>query len=290
MDTLLTPRVWGDITTAAVECQQPARVAVAYFGEKGDSLLPLSPGSSIVVDASLPTVAVGSTCPAALERLRKRGTDIYSAQYLHAKVYAFNSVAFVGSANASTRSKETLIEAIQRTTRKSAIVAARKFVESICITRLSAKDLYELAKYYRPPKVIKPNAKQAKFSTLLMELTYEQGAGRETQVQPPKSVWEHYFGVAVGKQTLPTLTLVNSTVTPNSVTIRRVVKHHHNYTLELVGTELPRPAILEMRRTGPNRYVYYVHRPGHGAYSARDKLLDTIDNPLWASGRRWGIV
>jgi hypothetical protein len=33
-----------------------------------------------------------------------KGVDIYSAQYLHAKVFAFDKVAFVGSANASLNS------------------------------------------------------------------------------------------------------------------------------------------------------------------------------------------
>src|SRR6266852_1676132 len=112
MITLLTPRVWKDITYAAAKCKLAAHVAVAYFSDRGDRLLPLPKGSSLVVDASISTLAVGSTCPAALERLRKKGVDIYSAKDLHAKVYAFDDVAFIGSANVSRRSEISLIEAV----------------------------------------------------------------------------------------------------------------------------------------------------------------------------------
>src|SRR5438046_1856044 len=112
MFTLLTTRVWTDITAAAAKCKNPAHVAVAYFGVGGDKLLPLPKGSSLVVDATIPTLAAGATSPMALDRIRKTGTDVYSAQHLHAKVFAFDNVAFIGSANASGRSQVTLIEAV----------------------------------------------------------------------------------------------------------------------------------------------------------------------------------
>jgi hypothetical protein len=291
MITLLTPRVWKEITAAAV-ISKAAHVAVAYFGAAGDKLLPLTKGSSIVVDATLPTLAAGSTCPMALERLRKRGTDIYSAQHLHAKVYAFDSVAFVGSANASNRSQFTLIEAVLRVDTEVEISAARAFVKSICLTKLSATDLAELSQYYRPPRfpTTVPSPQQRRYSTLLMELTLEQGGGRETQVQPPKAVWEYYFGIKVGLEKLPTLSLINESVFPPLETRRTIVKHHHNYTIELVGSELPRPAILQMRRVGKNTYSYSVHRPGDDTFTTKKELLETMPNPLRHSGRLWILI
>src|SRR4051794_22609167 len=114
MLSLLGPRVWRDITDAATTSKHPAHAAVAYFGQHGDVLLPLRRGSALVVDASIPTLSAGATCPAALTRLQRQGVAIYSAQYLHAKVYAFDTVAFIGSANASSRSDRTLIEAMMR--------------------------------------------------------------------------------------------------------------------------------------------------------------------------------
>src|ERR1700692_3972418 len=153
MITILAPRVWKDIATAAAECKKPAHVAVAYFAEKGDRLLPLPTGSSLAIDASIPTLAAGSTCPAALERLRKKGVDVYSVQHLHAKVFAFDRVAFIGSANASQRSDVTLIEAVLRVNTRAAILSVRDFVDSLCFTRLSAADLVELSGYYKRPKM-----------------------------------------------------------------------------------------------------------------------------------------
>jgi phosphatidylserine/phosphatidylglycerophosphate/cardiolipin synthase-like enzyme len=128
LSKLVTTTVWDEITTAAKNTKQPSQVAVAYFGSKGPSLLPLLKGSALVVDASVPTVAQGATSPAALDQVRKGGVDIYTAQYLHAKVFAFDCVAFVGSANASQNSETKLIEAALKVTAKAEISAVRGFV------------------------------------------------------------------------------------------------------------------------------------------------------------------
>lgn len=290
MLTLLTPRVWKEITSAAAHCKYPAHVAVAYFGQRGDRLLPLSAGSSLVIDASIPTLAAGSTCPAALERLRKKGVGIFSAQDLHAKVYAFDKVAFVGSANASQRSDKTLIEAVLRVDTAATITSARAFVESLCLTSLSGADLAELSQYYKPPKFPAPLPTQAKYATLIMELTNEQGGGRETQVQPPKPVWETYFGIKVGIENLPILTLIDESGGKKVIVKRSVIKHHHNYTIELASAGLPRPAILQLRRIGHNKYAYRVHRPIHPTFASLNALLQTLHNPLRQSGRRWVLI
>lgn len=296
MAALLAPRVWNDISKAAASCTRPAHVAVAYFGQRGDRLLPLPAGSFLVADVSIPVVSAGSTCPAALENLRKSGVRIYSARNLHAKVYAFDKVAFVGSANVSYRSKETLVEAVIRIREAAALSLAREFVASLCMTNLTKADLDDLSSYYRPPKFSSPISnprlavKQAKYTTLLMELTREQGVGRITQVQPPKAVWENYFGVRLDVQKLPILTLVNHSAAENVAVRRHVVRHHHNLTIELPGTELPRPAILEMRRLARTTYYYRVYRPSDDMFGSKAKLLHTLPNPLWEPGRRWVMV
>jgi hypothetical protein len=286
LPVLLTSGLWNDITSAAKQAKTPAHVAVAYFGERGPSLLPLPKGSSIVVDASIATVAQGSTSPAALERLRYSGVDIYTMQNLHAKVYAFDDIAFVGSANASLHSANTLLEAVLQINTPTEIAAVRTFVGSLCLTQLNRTDLKRLQNYYQKPKSVKLNPQQQKYSTLLMELTNEQGGGRETQVQPPKAVWETFFGLQLPAITLPSLTLVSQTAT----TTRQVVRHHHIYTIEILEAELPRPAILQMRRIGLHRYWYAVHRPGDPEFAPRDRLVRTLHNPLWQAGRRWVLV
>lgn len=291
MATLLTTNVWAAISTAATNSKKPAHVAVAYFGKGGPNLLPLPKGSSLVVDASIPTVAQGVTNPAALEQILKKGVDVYSAQYLHAKVFAFDDVAFVGSANASEHSASMLIEAILKVETKREISTIREFVSSLCLTQLSAADLKELGQFYKKPKYPKPEPKQGLFSTLLMELTYEQGETRMTQVQPPKDVWKAFFQLPwppIGK--LPLISLVNEKVTPNVETKRPVVRHHHTYTVEIADAGLPRPAILQMRRLGKNKYGYIVHRPSDSTFANLDYLVKTLPNPFWKPGRLWVLL
>lgn len=226
----------------------------------------------------------------ALERLRVKGIDIYSAPLLHAKVYAFDDVAFVGSANASSHSAQTLLEAVQRIRAKSDIKLIRSYISSLSLTKLSHTDLLALKALYKKPKQFIPNSQQAQFSTLLMELKLEQGGGRESKVQPPKSVWENYFGFKLGSGILPTLTLVSEGPTPHVQTQRQVVKHHHIYTIEIPHAGLPRPAILSMRRLGPNRYAYRVYRPGDLVFANLQQVVKTALNPLWQSGRRWVLI
>ena len=287
---LLTPRVWSDIQTIASSSKHPAHVAVAYFGDRGDRLLPLLEGSSLVVDASIATVTSGSTSPAALERMRRKGARIYTIEHLHAKVYAFRDVAFVGSANTSQRSERTLLEAVLRVNDKATVKAVRNFVESLCLNELTSADLSELATYYKPPLTSARSAKQTRFSTLLMELTHEQGGGRVTQVQPPRPVWQSFFCLDLDEAEQPLLTLVHETGTQSLESKRHIIKHHHNYTIELPGAELPRPAILQMRRIGKDRYAYRVHRPADKTFATIDALLQNAHNPLRHSGRLWTVL
>jgi hypothetical protein len=291
MSILITTGVWNQISFAAKNAKLPSRVAVAYFGSKGPSLLPLLKESALVVDASISTVSQGGTSPAALETLRRAGVNIYSAQFLHAKVFAFPSVAFVGSANASQTSETKLIEAVLKVKSKAEIVAVRDFVESLCVTRLSKDDLIDLQTYYKAPKFPKPEPKQLQvYSTLLMDLTLEQGGGRESQVQPPKAVWETFFGIKFPTASLPTITLINDKGSLKEIFKRKVVKHHHTYTIELADAGLPRPAILRMRRVGHHRYLYSIHRPGDTKYPQLRYHLENMPNPFWDSGRSWALI
>jgi hypothetical protein len=123
-----------------------------------------------------------------------------------------------------------------------------------------------------------------------MELTYEQGPDRITQVQPPKDVWINFFGIAPGTGALPLLTLINEKTTPSTAIKRQVVKHHHTYTIEIKDATLPRPAILQMRRLGQNKYGYIVHRPSDVEFKKINHLVQTLPNPLWQPGRRWALV
>lgn len=289
MAAFLGPDVWTEISAAARANPGASQVAVAYFGIDGPRLLPLKVGSILVVDASIETVSAGGTAPAALRRMLGRGTRIFSAQNLHAKVFVFGTRTFVGSANASANSSRYLLEAVASFDEPNIIDTVRAFVRSLAITELDAAALTALEAIYRPPRPPSFPRRQAPFTTLIMQLTLEQGVGRETQVQPPRAVWEHYFGIDFDAAQLPRLRLTHKgaqAVGPAPGTISR---HDHNLTVEIPGAEMPRPALLELRKTGRRSYVYKVHRAGADFEQFR-QLLETRSNPLWTHGRRWLII
>jgi hypothetical protein len=126
---------------------------------------------------------------------------------------------------------------------------------------------------------------------LVMDLTGEQGPGRETQVQPPLDAWRQYFRVDDTADELPVLRLVN-TRAPGLEPPRRVVRHHHNLTVEIAGAVAPRPAIIRLAEIGRHRYEYAVYRPGDSEYDAYDGLLDEIENPFRTRPRerRWFVA
>ncbi len=123
---------------------------------------------------------------------------------------------------------------------------------------------------------------------LIMDLTNEQGGGRESQVQPPSEVWEQFFGVRVSADVRPTFRLENKKVASDPEQ-RKVVKHHHNLTIEIGDARLPRPAILRMRRTGHNAFDYWVYRPPSREYGHCRWILENLAEDV-ATGRRWIVI
>ena len=160
----VSQEIWPQLTRAVRSSRQACAVAVAYFGKGASSLLPLARGSRLVVDASERAVASGQTCPADLIKLVKRGVTVYSVPNLHAKVFVLGRAAYIGSANASSRSAAQLVEAVIRTTDRKAVRAARKFVHDHCLHELTPDFLKELAKLYRPPLI--PGGKKGKRATI----------------------------------------------------------------------------------------------------------------------------
>ena len=122
-------------------------------------------------------------------------------------------------------------------------------------------------------------------NTLIMELTLEQGGGREKQVQPPINVWAHYFEIDF--EALPTFVLQDRKHPSSGLEHRPVVGHDHNWTVEIGDAGLPRPAILYLERTGVNSFDYWVYRPGDFEFDHVEWLLIRIHNPYRTTGRRW---
>jgi NgoFVII-like restriction endonuclease len=86
--------------------------------------------------------------------LQDRGVIIYSVPNLHAKVYVFDGLAMIGSANVSSNSATKLVEAMARLTDRNAIRSAKKFVHDLCYDELSPGTINQLQKLYKPPRFV----------------------------------------------------------------------------------------------------------------------------------------
>lgn len=151
--SLLTKNIWSELTKAVKVGKSKSIVAVAYFGQNGASMLPLTKGSVLVVDASLKALKTGQTCPHELLKLYYKGVHIYSKENLHAKLFILGNNLYCGSTNVSGRSANHLHEALIKTSDKVAIADAKEFIHSLCRMELGEEEIKGLNKYYNPPKV-----------------------------------------------------------------------------------------------------------------------------------------
>jgi hypothetical protein len=149
-------RVWSELRNAIKRCKKPAYIAVAYVGSAGSRLLPMRPDSRLVVDASELSVKAGRTCPAELLKLARNDVRIFSVSNLHAKIYVLDRSMYVGSANASDNSADSLVEAMLETNDRTSVASAKRFVQELCLNRLTEDALVKLQTIYRPPHFARP--------------------------------------------------------------------------------------------------------------------------------------
>ena len=152
---LVTGKVWTAIQAAAEKARGRRLAAVAYIGVDGAELLSdFGENDVLVCNMGSAALSTGATNPEAIERLLARGVHVYSYDRLHAKVYVLGSVAFIGSANVSDSAANRLAEAMTRTTERTLVADARRFVRSTCRDALPVTmDFVEIArKVYRRPR------------------------------------------------------------------------------------------------------------------------------------------
>jgi hypothetical protein len=162
---LLTEGIWKHLSQSIRKSQRNVLAAIAYFGRDAHKILPLKAGSTLIVNASEGAVAAGQTYPADLLTLQSKGVKIYSVNNLHAKMLVIGNKAFIGSANASTNSKNNLLEATLVTTDRNAVRSARTYILGLRGEPLGPERLKELSKLYKPPQFqSKTNQKRRKKS------------------------------------------------------------------------------------------------------------------------------
>ncbi|MGW0039731.1 phospholipase D family protein [Gordonia sp. NPDC003376] len=153
--SLVTDSVWESLTPVLQKWPGRVTAAVAYVGYTGDVQLPLTAGSTLIVDASEHAVDAHMTNPHTLLRWYRAGVSIYSLPHLHAKMLLAESDSgqepflVVGSADATQHSASILHEAALVTDSTELVEQARTtFAEwkssatkvgSAALTRLCAR-------------------------------------------------------------------------------------------------------------------------------------------------------
>ena len=125
---LLASDLWPRLLVEAGR-SQVRTCAVAYVTDA--SLLPLGRGDLLVVDASDESISEGRTSAQSLQLLFGRGVSIHSLAKLHAKIYAFDRAAIIGSANLSRSSREQLVEAAVISVEQSLIQQAKRHIAAL---------------------------------------------------------------------------------------------------------------------------------------------------------------
>ena len=161
--TFLTNEALWQTISDRIKAASRVDAAIAYFGQGGANLLRLRKGHRLVVDMSPATVKAGGTDPREIEKLIKRGVEVFTRRNLHAKVVVADKAVISGSANVSKHSQDVLDEAAILTTDESAVRRAREFIERLCTEPVRPEYLEECKLIYRPPRFsgAKASAKHA---------------------------------------------------------------------------------------------------------------------------------
>jgi hypothetical protein len=147
---LLTNGVWSRLTNLAEKT--PAFCAVPYFGTGASKLLPLRPGSRLVLKFDRGSVQSGQVNPKEVIRLIKDGVEVHACANLHAKVFVFGDITILGSANVSASSANHLVEACIEFRSRTFSSACKQFVVSVSGDIVGLEFAKKMVELYRPPQ------------------------------------------------------------------------------------------------------------------------------------------
>ena len=173
---LFNETLWSELTSRIPKCKVQA--AVAYLSSGGGKLLPLKKGDRLVVDMSLKTVRAGVTDPREVEKLLRRGVEVYSRESLHAKFFVLGKALIAGSANGSQSSRDRLDEAAILTTDPRAVAHASATFAEMCNEPVRHEYLKICLDAYRPPRFVpgpvRPTGQRVGNVWILAGLEYEE--------------------------------------------------------------------------------------------------------------------
>jgi hypothetical protein len=151
---IITENIWEEITQEVILNPDKSMVAVAFFSTGASKLLPLTKGSTLIVNASERIIKSGQTNPNEIIALLKKGVKIYNYENLHAKMYLIGEKLFIGSSNASNNSANGLKESMLVSTDKNIVNEGKSRIIELAITSLGLERLKQLKKIYKTPKFI----------------------------------------------------------------------------------------------------------------------------------------
>jgi hypothetical protein len=128
MDLLQSERLWPELQRLANKARQK-QAAVAFVSN--DDVIAFGANDRLITDASDNAITAGQTSAVVLERAVDKGAAVYSLPRLHSKVFLFDDVAVIGSANVSAYSASELVEAAWITDSRSAVKQVKRFLDSL---------------------------------------------------------------------------------------------------------------------------------------------------------------
>jgi hypothetical protein len=143
-------RVWATIADLSGGAKR-TRAAVSRLEAGASELLPLSEGSSLVVDLSPHALAQGQTNPDEIRRYVEAGVSVFKWDGMNANVFLFDRTAIVGSAAVSQRSARGLTEAAFLTRDPDVVAELRSFLDSVSLVAVTEEDLTRAREQFQAP-------------------------------------------------------------------------------------------------------------------------------------------
>lgn len=128
MQFLACDELWDKVKVLAKKSRHRF-AAVAYVTR--DDLVKFRKGDILVVDASDGRIRSNETSASVLKTAFLKKANLFNLPGLHAKVIAFDRVAVIGSANITTSSSSTLIEAALVTDDASTVAQVKSLVDRL---------------------------------------------------------------------------------------------------------------------------------------------------------------